>query len=91
MLSKEITLVEIAEKRALSVDTIIGHIEKLIDQKETIALEHALPPKSKTTAITKAIKELKTNKLTPVYDYLKGKVSYQDIRIVRAYLKSKEK
>ena len=86
MLSKGMSILEIAEAREFSVDTIIGHIEKLLELKEEIELKHTLPPKKIADAIKKAFKELDTKKLTPVYEHLKGKYSYQDIRIVRATL-----
>ncbi len=88
MLSEGKTLLEIAEVRGFSVDTIIGHIEKLVDQKETISFEKILPKKTVVTTIKKAFESEDTHKLTPVYDFLKGKVSYHDIRVTRAYLKS---
>lgn len=87
MLKEKLTVEEIAERRKLSVDTIIGHMEKLLELKEKIELEHTLPSKSDVTKIKKAFKELDTRKLTPVFEHLKGKSSYQDIRLVRAYLK----
>jgi hypothetical protein len=86
MLKEGLSLVEIAEVRSLSVDTIIGHIEKLLELKEEVELKHTLPPKKTTDAIKKAFKDLDTRKLTPVYEHLKGKSSYQDIRLVRAFL-----
>ena len=86
MLAKGMSILEIAEAREFSVDTIIGHIEKLLELKEELELTHTLPPKKITDVIKKAFKELETHKLTPVYEHLKGKYSYQDIRIVRATL-----
>jgi uncharacterized protein YpbB len=86
MLAKGMSILEIAEAREFSVDTIIGHIEKLLELKEDVELTHTLPPKKIVDAIKKAFKELDTRKLTPVYEHLKGKYSYQDIRIVRATL-----
>lgn len=86
MLATGLTVIDIAEQRELSVDTIIGHIEKLLELKEEVVLEHTLPSKKDVDKIKKTFKELDTRKLTPVYEHLKGKSSYQDIRIVRAYL-----
>ncbi|MBP6949015.1 MAG: AAA family ATPase [Candidatus Pacebacteria bacterium] len=86
MLLEKITIEEIAERRNLSVDTIIGHIEKLLELKEKVELAHTLPPKKDVTVIKKAFKELKTQKLTPVFEQLKGKYTYPQIRIVRASL-----
>jgi ATP-dependent exoDNAse (exonuclease V) alpha subunit len=87
MLKEKITIQEIADRRNLSVDTIIGHIEKLLELKESVDLSHTLPPKKDITVIKKAFKELDTYKLTPVFEHLKGKYPYQDIRIVRASMK----
>ncbi|MCF7843405.1 helix-turn-helix domain-containing protein [Candidatus Gracilibacteria bacterium] len=84
MLKEKLTIKEIADKRNVTVDTIIGHIEKLIELKEKVELNHTLPLKKDVTKITKTFKELKTRKLTPVFEHLKGKYTYQDIRIVRA-------
>lgn len=80
------TVQEIAEQRDLSVDTILGHIEKLLEYKEEVKLDHTLPKKKDFEKIAAAFEKLDTRKLTPVYDTFAGKVSYQDIRIVRAYL-----
>lgn len=86
MLKAGLTLLEIAEQRGLSVDTIIGHIEKLIELKEEVELKHVLPAKKDVTAIKKAFKELETKKLTPVFDQLRGKYTFHQIRLVRASL-----
>jgi ATP-dependent exoDNAse (exonuclease V) alpha subunit len=65
MLRTGATLKEIADARGLSVDTIIGHIEKLTELKEEVEINHVLPAKKDVTAIKKAFKELETTKLTP--------------------------
>lgn len=87
LLQKKMTLQEIANARGFSVDTIIGHIEKLVELQEDIDITHLLPLKKDTEKIVKAFKELETRKLTPVFEYLKGKYTYHDLRIVRASLK----
>lgn len=87
MLKEKLSIEEIAERRGVTVDTIIGHIEKLLELKEQVELGHTLPSKKDVTVIKKAFKELKTHKLTPVFEHLKGKHSYQDIRMVRAGMK----
>lgn len=86
MLAKKMTLKEIAGVRGLSIDTVIGHIEKLSELGEKIELDHVLPAKKDTTTIKKAFKDLDTKKLTPVFDHLKGKFTFHQIRLVRATL-----
>jgi ATP-dependent exoDNAse (exonuclease V) alpha subunit len=86
MLKKGMTIKEIADARNLSTDTVIGHIEKLAEMKEDMALDHVLPKKKDMTVIKKAFKTLETKKLTPVFDELGGKYTFHEIRLVRATL-----
>jgi ATP-dependent exoDNAse (exonuclease V) alpha subunit len=86
MLADKLSIAEIAKLRKLSEDTIIGHIEKLVEKNEKVNLKHVLPAKKDTTKIIKAFKDLDTRKLTPVFEYLKGKYDYCKIRVVRASL-----
>ena len=86
MLNEGKTLQEVALERKLSLDTVLGHIEKLREYKEDVTLDHTLPKKKEFDKIAKTFEKLDTRKLTPVYDALGGKVTYQDIRLVRAYL-----
>lgn len=88
LLKENISIEEIAEMRNLSVDTIIGHIEKLVELKEKVNLKHVLPPKKDKDKILKAFEELETRKLTAVFDYFKGKYNYHELRLVRAVLES---
>lgn len=85
MLDKGMTLEEIATFRDIGVDTLITHIEKLVDQGEIVALDKVLPKKALLQKITKAFDVLDTTKLTPIFDELGGMVSYNDIKLVRAY------
>lgn len=80
------TIQEIAELRSISEDTVIGHIEKLKEYKEDVSLEHLLPKKKEFDTIASTFEKLDTRKLTPVFEALKGKVSYHTLRIVRVYL-----
>jgi ATP-dependent DNA helicase RecQ len=78
------TIDDIAKERDLSGDTILGHIEKLLEQGEKVSLLHTLPSKDIVKKVLQAFKKLDTTKLSPVYEHLDGKVSYRDLRIVRA-------
>ncbi len=85
MLDKGMTLEEIATFRDIGVDTLIAHIEKLVDSGESVMFDKILPKKALLQKISKAFDELDTTKLTPIFDELGGKVSYNDIKLVRAY------
>lgn len=89
LLAQKLSLQEIAVVRGISVETILGHIEKLVDEGETLVLKHVTPPKKVVTDIKKTFTKLKTDKLTPVYDECKGKYSYAEIRLVRILLRTK--
>jgi hypothetical protein len=86
MLAEGATIAEIAERRNLSEQTIVGHIEKLVELGETLNLEKVLPPKKDREKIAKTFKELETRKLTPVVEHLKGKYTYTEVQLVRASL-----
>jgi hypothetical protein len=84
MLKEGLSIDAIAEKRGLSIDTIIGHIEKLQELHEEITLSHVLPSTKDMDKILSAFEQLDTRKLTPVFEHLKGKYTYHQIRLVRA-------
>ncbi len=86
MLLEGAAIKEIAERRNLSEQTIVGHIEKLVELHEKVDLEHVLPAKKDREKIVQAFKELETKKLTPVVEHLKGKYSYTEVQLVRASL-----
>ncbi len=79
---------EIATSRGLTEDTIIGHVEKLkmqklIDKKD---VEYIVKKNKDTEKIKKAFEDLNTISLTPVFEKLKGKYTYDEIKLVRLVL-----
>ncbi len=84
------TIAEIAETRELSEQTIFGHIEDLVTLGKitNTELSRLVTPKlSKSLSKIQAVfKKLDTEKLTPVFENLGGKYSYDDIRIARMLL-----
>jgi predicted transcriptional regulator len=91
LLIEGMNVTEIGEKRGLTEDTIIGHIEKLVDHGEQFPFGAILPEKKVVQKIHTAMKKLDTDKLSPLFDFCDGKVSYQAIRIVRAHQKMLKK
>lgn len=88
------TISEIAEARGLKEVTIFNHIEELARKKKitskefsrllTPVLENALPE------IHETFRALDTDKLTPVFEKLNGRISYDELRIARIILKQKD-
>jgi hypothetical protein len=93
MIKEKMKLQEIAEKRELSADTILGHIEKLIENGEKVDLEYLLPKKKDLDKIIKTFeavhKKSGAYKLTPAFESLVGAYDYQTLRLVRAFINSK--
>lgn len=85
------TIGEIAETRGLKEVTIFSHVEELVSKQKiasaelsrllTPALEKSLPE------IHAAFRALDTDKLTPVFEKLNGKYSYDELRIARMLIK----
>ncbi|MBU4373553.1 MAG: DNA helicase RecQ, partial [Euryarchaeota archaeon] len=88
MLNQDMDLDEITLKRNLSLNTIYGHIEKLILSGENIHIEK-LVKKEKIEVISSAILGLGGDTLKPIKERLGDNFSYGEIRIVRAKMKGK--
>jgi len=75
---------EIAEKRNLKSTTIMGHLAELMEMGKTVDLDRIVLPK-RQKIILQAIQEIgSADALKPIYEYLKEKFTYDEIRFVRA-------
>lgn len=83
---------EIADIRGLAKGTIISHLEELFMQKKIGAREfNKLAPEKLLESLPEIkliFKELGSAKLAPIFEKLKGKFSYEDLRIARIILSS---
>lgn len=92
LVAKGIPLADIAENRGLKAETIVSHLEKLIDNGELTSADIAhLEPegedgKTMLAELTAMFKEHGTEKLKPVYVATDGRYSYEDIRLVRLFV-----
>ncbi len=86
MLDQDMDLDEITLTRNLSLNTIYGHIEKLILAGENINIEK-LVKKEKIEVISSAVLEMGGESLKPIKERLGDNYSYGEIRIVRAKMK----
>ena len=85
-IKRGLTVAEIAKENALTEGTIIKHIENLLKKGEIIRgdIFHLIKGKeTETGLIFNALKKSKDGRLKPVHNALKGKYSYDLIRIVR--------
>jgi len=85
MLKEKLEIHEIARKQGFKNETIISHIEKLIEREEKIDIAYLKPEFSEFNEINEAFKECGDQYLGPVYAFLKGKYGYDRIRLVRIF------
>ena len=77
------TLEEAAATRGLSAQTILGHIERLVESGIPVEWAHLQPPPQRRAAIETVFEILGDNPLRPVFDELGGEYGYDEIRLVR--------
>ncbi len=79
----------IAKERGLSANTILSHIEELLNsgQLEWKDVEHTLPDdwESLASEISDAIEKVGDEKLKPIFEHLDEKYDYETIRLGRCY------
>ena len=79
---------EIAQARSLAESTITSHIEQLILDSKDIDIDRLIEP-VKRDKIGKLFLTLQSWQLNPVIEHFKGEVSYEEAKIVRAYMQRK--
>ena len=77
------SLEEAAVAQGLKPNTIMGHLERLVESGIPVEWAHLLPPPERRTAIEAVFEILGDNPLRPVWDELGGEYSYDEIRLVR--------
>ena len=83
LLNKKIPLKDIAKHQNLKPDTIVNHIERLLDAGANLDLEYLKLPRGKYEEIKTAFDTIGDEFLKPVFQYLEGKYDYEDLRLVR--------
>jgi hypothetical protein len=89
------SLESIAEKRSVTVQTIMNHIEKLLkDEDITISDIQYLQPKEASfkkdiAIIEKALKKVEDEKLSTLKTYLENAYSYEELKFLLLFCKKK--
>jgi len=89
LFTQGLSVEEIARSRNLATSTINGHIEELIISGRDIDMDRLIDP-SKREEIGKLFLTLQSWQLKPIIEHFKGTVSYDEAKIVRAYMRSKQ-
>ncbi len=88
LLNKKIPLDRIAKHQNLKINTIINHIEKLLDDNTKLDLDYLKLPQDKYQTIAQAFNKIGDEKLKPIFEHLHKKYNYDDLRLVRILLRA---
>jgi ATP-dependent DNA helicase RecQ len=81
-----LSLEEIAQERAYSISTVIGHLCRAIEEGAEVDITSLVNGERQMT-IFKALKEIGDDMLRPVKDALGDEYSFDEIRLVRAVMR----
>ena len=85
-----LSIEEIARQRNLKASTISSHLVELIEAGETIEIDRLVNPE-RYHVIARAIRQIGDEFLKPVKDFLGDEYAYEEIRLVRALLRTEQK
>ena len=76
------SLKEISEKRNFTINTIIEHLAKCVEQGQPVDWSRFIDDPIKEEKILNTINEVGFEKLKPIKELLPEEYSYEDIRLV---------
>lgn len=85
LLEQKLSISEIARQRNLAEQTILGHLERLTMQGETLDLSHLLPSPERFNQINAAFDTCGDDFLNPAWEHLAGQIPYDELRLVRLW------
>ena len=83
LISEGASVEETASARGLTIGTVIGHLERLVEERVAVEWSHLLPSAEQRGEIEAVFEIMGDNPLRPVWDELEGRFSYDEIRLVR--------
>ena len=86
LLEQGLSIDEVAQERDMSPSTIFAHLEMLVQTGEDLDLRAHLPSPDRAMRIQDAFHRVGNNRLTPVREVLGDDYSYEEIRLVRAFM-----
>ncbi|XOV80412.1 MAG: DNA helicase RecQ [Aestuariibacter sp.] len=84
------SLAQLAESHNIKPSTIISHLHNYVQEGHALANSMALlddtqTPAQQTEQVMSAFESLGTERLKPLFDAMQGKVSYDDLHLLRVY------
>lgn len=82
-IAHKLSITQIADQQGIKPSTITTHLEKMLAGGEELDLEYLKASIADFEFIQLAFKQIGTEMLRPVFDHLKEKYSYEDLKMVR--------
>jgi ATP-dependent exoDNAse (exonuclease V) alpha subunit len=92
MIKKQKSLSEMSEEKGVKIPTILSHIEKLLEEKMISKkdIKYLMPKTKEFQKMLKdvevAIKKVGDEKLTPIFNKLNKKYSFEQIRLAKIFI-----
>ncbi len=86
LVQQGLSIAEVAKQRGLSKGTITSHIERLIQAGDDLDIRSLMPSTERFEKIKTAIQNSDSTALSPVKEHLGDTYTYDEIRLVRAFL-----
>ena len=87
LLSKGMSVSQIAQQRNLAETTIIRHLEIMVAQGVHLDIEDLMPSGERLHSIVEAFDVYGNSILRPVWEFLGTEYTYDELRLVRMYLR----
>ena len=91
LVSSGMSLAEVAKRKGLKETTVLGHLERLARGGVALTLDSAMPPPDRARRIEETFANLGHELLRPVRDELGEEFSYEELRLVRVGILSRER
>lgn len=91
LLSKKLSLKVIAQKRGLTEQTIVSHLEKLIKAGEKLDIDYLKPPDDRLQKIKEAFQKTQSDSLSQVKEILGDDFSYTELRLASVFFRTSMK
>jgi ATP-dependent DNA helicase RecQ len=88
LINQKLSINEVAMQRELSKDTIVTHLEKLVEFGESVDFSHLQMPEKELNEIAVVFYRLGDDLLRPVFDKFEEKYSYDELKLARLILKN---
>jgi len=86
LIEQKLSLADIAKQRGLVEDTVISHIEKIIESGQELNIDYLKPTGERFEKIKQAFQKSGNIALAPVRNMLGENYSYKEIRLGRLFL-----